>query len=85
MNRRRRLNSVARSLISSRSQRRFAQTSQRDVRARSANARAAITPVANRRYARYTQPRAYTGRSRYQVESRANRGVAAGRFVGMAH
>ena len=84
MNRRRRLNSVARSLISGRSQRRFAQTSQRDVRARSANARVAITPVANRRYARYTQPRAYTG-GRYQVASRANQGMAAGRFVGMAH
>lgn len=84
MPRRRRLTSVARSLLSQRSQRRFGQTSARDVRARSTNARNALNPVANRRYVRYSQPRTYTG-SRYQVESRANRGVAAGRFVGMAH
>ena len=84
MNRRRRLTSVARSLIGGASQRRFSRTSGRDVAARSASARAAITPVANRRYVRYATPRQNTGRSAYNVTSRRS-GMVVGRFVGMAH
>lgn len=85
MPRRRRLTSVARSLLGGSAQRRFSQTSQRDVRARTTNATNALSPTANRRYARYTTPRTYTGRSRYQVANRRNQGIAVGRFVGMAH
>ena len=85
MPRRRRLTSVARSLLSSSAQRRFTQTSRRDLAARRTNATNALNPTAGRRYVRYTTPRAYTGRSRYQVANRRNQGIAVGRFVGMAH
>lgn len=85
MNRRRGLTSVARSVLGGASQRRFSRVSRRDIAARTANATNTLSATDGRRYVRYRTATRYTGNSRYQVESRSNRGVAVGRFVGMAH
>ena len=79
------LTSVARSSMSKEAQRRFSQTSSRDLAARTANATNTLNATDGRRFVRYRTATRYTGKSRYQVESRRNEGVAVGRFVGMAH
>ena len=84
MPRRRRLSSVARSVMSRASQRAFSRTSSATTAANMSSARNALDPTANRRYVRYTQPRT-AGNSRYQVRSRRDNSIAVGRFVGMAH
>lgn len=83
--RRRRLTSLARSVLSSTSQRRFSQTSARDTQARMTNARERLVPIADRRYVQYRTARRSTGRGRYTVNDRATRRFTVGRFVGMAH
>lgn len=83
--RRRRLTSVARSLIGYASQRRFGRTSSATVAANMRSARTTLDPVSNRRYVRYRTARRANGRGRYTVGSRQNPGMNVGRFVGMAH
>ena len=84
MNRRRR-STFLRSLIGDTAARNFSRTSRARREGNLRSARDTLSPVANRRYVRYNQPRAYTGRSRYQVASRRDTSIAVGRFVGMAH
>lgn len=82
--RRRQLTSVARSVMSTSSQRRFGRTSAAAAAARTAGATQTLNPTANRRLVRYRQPR-QAGNSRYEVRSRRNQGIAVARYVGMAH
>ena len=84
MNRRRR-STFLRSLIGDQAARNFSRTSGARRAANLASATQTLSPIANRRYVAYRQQRPYTGRSRYEVASRRNAGMAAGRFVGMAH
>lgn len=83
--RRRRLTSVARSVISRSSQRAFSRVSRARAASNMQSARQAITPTVGRRYVRYSTPRTAGARSRLQVRSRRDGNVAVGRYVGMAH
>ena len=83
MRRRRGLTSVARSVLSRRSQRNFSKNSAARTKSAAATYNT-LSATNDRRYVRYTRETRYTG-GRYQVASRRNGNVAAGRFVGMAH
>ena len=82
--RRRQLTSVARSLMSNASQRRFGRTSAATVAANMRSATTTLDPVSGRRYVRYRQARQGRG-GRYTVGSRRTPGMIVGRYVGMAH
>lgn len=82
--RRRQLTSVARSVMSTSSQRRFGRTSSAATAARTASATQTLNPTTSRRFVRYRQART-AGRSMYEVRSRRDQSMAVGRYVGMAH
>ena len=82
--RRRQLTSVARSVMSTASQRRFSRTSAATTAANLRSATTTLDPISNRRYVRFRTARRGRG-GQYTVGSRRQPGMIVGRYVGMAH